>query len=148
MVSLALRSFVHSALADDNDCLLANLLHYSFGPSETATPYSKSNALSAQSRDLMYRSLDNLLTDKDESFKYELDGLDEQRLRWLMAMFQPINTFTVLAEGHLPIDQKLIKNPVWRTQCEHSWWNIFQNVLFLIFLTIGNALQQLLCVHQ
>ena len=82
----------HCALADGNDCLLAYLLHYSFGPTETATSYSKAkpNALSAQSRNLIYRSLDNLLMDKDEFFKYELDELDEQRLRRLMATFQQI----------------------------------------------------------
>eukprot|EP00731_Ephydatia_muelleri_P035008 Em0091g11a len=90
MVSLALRSFVHSASADDNDRLLAYLLHYSFGATDAAISYSKPNALAAPSRYLIYRSLENLLVDTDEFDKYELDELDEQRLRWLMVMFQPI----------------------------------------------------------
>ena len=53
MVSLALRSFIHSDLADDNDRQLAFLLHYSFGPTNTAVSYSKPNALSAPSRNLI-----------------------------------------------------------------------------------------------
>ncbi|KAL5502182.1 hypothetical protein EMCRGX_G008912 [Ephydatia muelleri] len=53
MVSLALRSFVHNAAISPN-------------------------ALAAPSRNLIYRSLENLLVDTDEFDKYELDELDEQ----------------------------------------------------------------------
>ena len=68
---------IHSALEDDNDRQLAFLLHYSFGPTDTAVSYTKPNALSAPSCNLIYRSLKNLFLDKDEFDKQELDELDE-----------------------------------------------------------------------
>ena len=116
MISLALRTFVHSASADDNDRLLAYLLHYSFGATDTAISYSKPNVLAAPSRNLIYRSLENLLVDTDEFDKYELDELDEQCLRWLMVMFQPIAICDWVAEGHSIIDNNTTSNGDLRAQ--------------------------------
>ena len=62
----------------------------SFGSSDVALSYSKPNALSATSRDLIYRSLENLLVDKDEFDNNDLDELDQQRLHWLISVFQPL----------------------------------------------------------
>ena len=130
MVSLALRSFFKSTSADDNDRLLAYLLHYSFDETDTAASYSKPNALSPPSRNLIYHSLENLLMDKDECHKYELDELDEQRLQWLMVMFQPIAIFSFLAEGHSTIDPKLIENFDVRAKIEGCFNEYISKIAF------------------
>jgi len=102
LLGIALRSFSNSPAASDADRLLVYLLYYSFSKNDTAKKYSVASSLSPASRSVIFRAIVSLLNDTDEIVDYELDDLDELRLRSLRDAFQPIETTTFFAIAHSP----------------------------------------------
>jgi len=83
LLGIALRSFSNSPAASDADRLLVYLLHYSFSKNDTAKKYSVASSLSPASRSVIFCAIVSLLNDTDEIVEFELDDLDELRLRSL-----------------------------------------------------------------